>query len=398
MVLVTPLCCLVACGGGGGGGSSENPPSDNFDRRALLTSYTQQVVLPALRDFAQAATTLDAATTALRDALQIGGAAEAAQANARTAWRAAMVPWQSLELLQVGPAGSPTMFMGGLGLRDEIYSWPTVNSCRVDQETVSGDYAMADFFTRELVNTRGLAAIEYLLFDGDTSNACAAGVDINANGSWASLVSSGDLPRRRADYAARASAEVRRRAVQLRDAWEPTGGDFAGQLSRAGLSGSQYNSAQDAINDVFAALFYVELQVKDHKLALPAGLDPDCPTDTCPELRESRWANASRDHIVANLNSARRIFLGGDPSGVGFDDFLRALGAGTLADMMLADIGRAIAAVEAIPGNLESALMTDPQSVRDAFSEVKTFTDDLKSQFATVLNLEIPREGAGDND
>ena len=35
---------------------------------------------------------------------------------------------------QLGPAAS-ALTTGGEGLRDEVYSWPTVNPCRVDQET-----------------------------------------------------------------------------------------------------------------------------------------------------------------------------------------------------------------------------------------------------------------------
>jgi predicted lipoprotein len=309
-----------------------------------------------------------------------------------------MASWQVAEILQLGPAGSPTMVMGGQGLRDEIYSWPTVNPCRVDQETVSEDYLDDGFFEDELVNTRGLAAIEYLLFDSNDENACAPAVDINANGSWQALVESGDLAERRAAYAARATAAVSRRAVELRDAWEPSGGDFAGQLSRAGLSGSQFSSAQDAINDLFAALFYLELEVKDRKLAIPAGLSPDCEASTCPEQSESVFADASKEHLVANLDAGERIFLCGDASAVGFDDFLAALGAEELAAEMLADIRGAEAAAAAIPGTFIDALSTDPQSVRDAYSALKLFTDDLKSQFLTLLALEIPDDVGSDND
>jgi predicted lipoprotein len=309
-----------------------------------------------------------------------------------------MGAWQIIEVLQVGPAGAPGMTMGGLGLRDEIYSWPAVNACRVDQETASGDFASADFFTRELVNTRGLAAIEYLLFDADTNNACAAAVDINSSGMWAALVANGEVPVRRTRYASLAAAEVSRRAIELHEAWAPTGGNFAGQLTAAGSGGSIYRNAQEALDNIFAALFYVELRVKDRKLAVPAGLDPECLANTCPELQESRWADASREHILANLIAAERVFLGGTFAGVGFDDFLHGVGASDLAVEMTADFAAAIAAVEAIPGTLTSALATDPDSVRAAYTAVKELTDDLKSGFVTVLNLRIPQEGAGDND
>ena len=88
---------------------------------------------------------------------------------------------------------------------------------------------------------------------------------------------------------------MHRRAIELRDAWEPSRGNFADQLSHAGMGSPLYSSAQEAVDAVFAAFFYVELQVKDRKLGLPSGLDPDCLSATCPELQESRWAEVSKE-------------------------------------------------------------------------------------------------------
>ncbi len=370
-----------------------------FERRALLDSYAQRVALPALRDFSADAAALETATAALATSTANGTATTVETDAARAAWRTAIESWQAIEVMQVGPTGSPGMVMGGEGYRDEIYSWPTINPCRVDQETVSGDFQNPDFFVVELVNTRGLAAIEYLLFDADQTNACAAAVDINAQGTWNALVASGDLAERRSAYAAAAAAAVADRATELQTAWEPSGGDFAGELSNAGLEGSIFSDAQDAINDVFAGLFYVELRVKDRKLAAPAGISPDCEDDVCPELSESRFADASKEHIIANLQAAERIFLGGaDESGVGFDDFLVSMSAGELADEMLDELRNAIAVAEAIPGTFSEALASDPDSVRDTHAAVKMFSDDLKADFVTILNLEIPEEGSGDND
>lgn len=391
LLALTPACRNVSSGG-----SSGSP--DLFDRQALLRSYAIQVVMPAQQGFDADAAALASATAALAEAVAAGAAIDAEQTAARQAWRDAMRAWQTLEVLQVGPAGNRTLRVGGRSLRDEIYSWPAVNPCRVDQETASEDFASEDFFVREAINTRGLAAIEYLLFDPDTNNACSASVDINAQGTWAALVASDQVAGLRARYAARAAAEVHRRAVELVTAWQGPEEDFTGQLIGAGDADSIFDSAAVAIDEVFRALYYVELQVKDRKLAPPAGLHADCLANTCPELQESRWADASKDHLLANLIAAEQVFLGGSAAGVGFDDFLHAVGASDLAVEMTTDLANAIAAVEAIPGTLTEALANDPTSVRDAYIATKAFTDDLKSRFITVLSLRIGQEGAGDND
>ncbi len=395
--LLAALLLSAGCGGGGGSSSAGTAPTptpasgDTFNRRALLASVADQVVLPALRRFANDAASLAAATETLV-------ATPSQRDAARAAWRAAMQAWQAVEVMQFGPAGS-TMMMGGQARRDEIYSWPLVNPCRIDQETVRGNYADPGFFSTQLVNVRGLDALEYLLFAPDGTNACSPSVDINANGTWQALVAAGDVAARRAAYAARAAADVAARAAALRDAWEPAAGNFAAQLAGAGAGSTVYPTAQGAVDDVFAALFFIELVVKDEKIAAPAGIVPDCTTDVCPTLVESRWADVAKDEILANLAAARQLFLGGpDASGTGFDDFLRARGATELATTMLTALDAAVAAVEAIPGTMLEALAGDPDAVRDAHAALKNFTDPLKSQFVTVLNLTIPQEGAGDND
>ena len=75
-------------------------------------------------------------------------------------------------------------------------------------------------------------------------------------------------------------------------------------------------------------MFYVEVEVKDMKLAEPLGLSM-CTTETCPELVELRFSHRSLEAIRSNLRSFRRVFLGADPGmeGLGCDDLLRDVGA-----------------------------------------------------------------------
>jgi hypothetical protein len=171
--------------------------------------------------------------------------------------------------------------------------------------------------------------------------------------------------------------------------------DFAPTWKGAG-SGSSYANAQAAVDELFAAMFYVELRVKDRKLAVPVGLHVDCANEVCPDQVESVFAQRSREQILANLEAARAILTGGE--GEGFDDMLAALNGADLSTRMLADLDAAIAGFSAFEGTLQGALTTDRESVVALHDLVKAFTDDLKAEFVTVLNLRVPQEGAGDND
>ena len=365
----------------------------------MLADLAYEVIVPSIEAFETEAGDLAASTEALR--LAVGTTAHAAAlADARTAWGDAMDAWQALEVFQVGPAADTGMATGAQGIRDEVYSWPTVNACAVDQEVVDQEYDDPGFFDAALVNVVGLDAAEYLLFHTDPDNSCPSQIDINAEGTWDAL-GDAEVTARRAAYVDAIADEVLEDAESLSAAWSTGGGNFVATLSSAGLASSSFDSAQQAVDEVFAALFYVELQVKDAKLGIPAGVHVGCATETCPQLVESRLSGRSKENIIANLRAFRRAFLGGETAsaGIGFDDFLVELGAADLALEMETEVDAAIAAAEAIPGpSLESALSSDLEDVVAAHTAVKAMTDDLKSRFVTVLNLRVPDEGAGDND
>jgi len=80
-------------------------------------------------------------------------------------------------------------------------------------------------------------------------------------------------------------------------------------------------------------------------------------------------------------------------------DWLVAAGAPELAERMGDDIEAALAAVDAIEeDDLADALVADKASVESLYLATKAITDELKSQFVTVLDLELPQGAEGDND
>ncbi len=337
------------------------------------------------------------ATAKLRDAAAAAAADPSKKEDARAAWNEAIDRWQQAEMLRLGPAG-PATTPGGKDLRDLVYSWPLVSRCTVEQTIVAKSYADDGFFSGALLNTRGLAAAEYLLFYEAADNACSAAASINSAGTWAAL-SAAELAKRKADYASAAATDVAKHAKVIADTWSASGGDFAGELASAGKSGSLFETDQLAMNALTDGLYYLDSDVKDLKLGRPLGL-VDCPTETCPELVESRYAKRSRDHIKNNLIGFRRIFAGCDEGGnVGLDDLLTALGAGALAATMAADIEGAIEAADALPSSdVAFSMFEDNAKVLALHAAIKKITDALKTQFATVLDVELPQKIEGDND
>jgi predicted lipoprotein len=403
--LAAALALVAACGGGGG--SEPRPPDArvdgdgavvDFDRRGLLQHLATNVFLPMYEDFATKAEALSVAVDAYCVAVGVdaapAGDAVATLASAQDAWRAAMVVFQKADAVLVGPAE-----MDFKALRNRVYSWPLTSGCAVDQDVPVIWSTPASYrIEARLDNARSLSAVEYLLFN---DAARETSVCLGTPTGWDAIRA--DLPKARCRLTAAIADDVAAQATVLVQAWRPDGGNYGAQLVEAGTSASQIASAQEALNLVSDGLFYADKMIKDMKLGEPAGIAMNsCGAIGTPCVAEVEHAHANhgRASLLANLAGLREVFTGsvGGVEGPGFDDYLRFVGAGELADRMTASIDATIAAVEAIPVEMKQAVIDAPTQVAAAHAAAKAITDDLKTQFLTVLGLDIPDDVAGDND
>ncbi len=381
-VLTVILSGIASCGDG------NTPPDDGFDRKALLRNLAGAVIEPAIVDASVQLTALS--TTAAAFSIAIEADQDASARPIHAAWENAMEAWQHVEVFQVGPAGRGLNIAGSAGLRDEIYSWPSTIACRIDQEIVEEAYGNPGFFDAELSNVYGLDAMERLLFVRGEESACAASAPIITDGSWAAVTNKNV---RRARYAKAIADYSAAKATELADAWA-TGSEFRTAYENGT---SPYTSVRDAVDQTFGAMFYIDRQLKDQKLATPLGISADCTEMLCLDTAESGTADISLRNVQANLQAFEALFTGGSDGAQGFDDFLIARGAPELAQNMSAAITAAREAADR-GESLMDAANSDLDGTRSIHTHVKTMSDLLKSQFITVLGLTGPGEGAADND
>ena len=401
-VAAMPLAvvCLTACGGGSGkpaaGGSAGNPgggaggggDSDGaaaFSRSELLAAFGM-CAADRIHDFRGRAMALDAAVTAY-----VATPDDTSRSAARQAYRDAMDSWQIVDVMQFGPTG-PANVVGGKDFRSNIYGWPSVNRCGVEEAIVGRSYEAANVEGVLLPAVRGLYAAEYLLFYEGADTEC--GANSPAKAAWPTLTAEDREARKRA-YAAAVVANVLARATALDQAWHPTQMNFVQTMRTAGPGNAVYQTAQAAIESVGLALFYVDQRVKDLKLTLP--IDATCAGAAC---LESRYAGRSKANVRANLDGLRRIMegCGADYAGLGFDDLLADVGATALADTLRAQARAAQTALDAIEeADLDQALATDKASVVALRDAVAAITTTIKTQFFTTLSFE-PSIIPTDND
>lgn len=388
-------------GGSGGSGGMDaghdaNVPPPPFTAMGLLMASGQC----ALGHYAEFETRMELLVQATESY-----ATEPTVQNRQAAQQAfvmAMAAWQRAELFQFGPAARSTN-AGGQNLRDQIYFFPTLNRCLIDQQVVNQRYAMPTYTTAQ-ASSRGLGAIEYLLFTASPDNVCGAQVSINSEGTWAAL-STMEREQRRADYAHAAATDVLARARLLTQAWEPSGENFMAQWVAPSEAGA-FATEQEALAALVLAIFYLDTETKDDKLAIPLALPLNGVIEcinapaTCPERLESPRARISADNIRQNLIAFRQVFQGCDPAfnGLGIDDWLRSIDQGDLAERIVAALDGADAAAIAV-GSLEDATSTLPPTQALALhAAIKAITDLLKTELLMVLNVPTDIVPGGDVD
>lgn len=354
--------------------------SGTFDRPALLGA--------AATCAAWHACTFQNAIIALRQSAHEGGDSpnDDARAAVRAAWRTAMDAWSGLELFQFGPIASKTTDKyHGRGLRSFVHPWPATNRCQVETQIATKGYA-TDGFDLVVPGGRGLFAVEYVFFHPGVDTACLPNAE--ASKIWATL-SADDLVRAKVSYARAVSDDLAARAAEITNVWASDGENFGAKL----LAHEGYGSEQETLNVVAWSLLYVEKEVKDWKLAGRAGVAASAPDSETP------FAGIEIDNVRTNLRAFRRLFQGcGDGGeGIGFDDWLTATGASTLATDMLAALDGAEAAAAAFPPFAQATT----EQFSAFYGAIKPLSDLLKNSFfgsGSPLNLKLPASAASDTD
>ena len=234
-------------------------------------------------------------------------------------------------------------------------------------------------------------------FTDSTAHTCEEEDKTALDPGW-DLLDADAITLRRSTYARVVAADIAVAVAAALSAWEPNEGNFLKNFAEAGKTGSVYKTSQIAIDDLLAAMFFLEIEVKEAKLGEPMAIIGDTCATACPENLESQWARHAKENVIANLRGFESLFLGGGSDNHGFDDVLNALNAQTLATQMKADLTAAIAAFEALPDSLYETVKNNPSAGASAYTALSKVTGTLKGEFLTTLKLQIPKEGSGDAD
>ena len=354
----------------------------------VAAPFTKQALLGAASDCAawHACTFLNAATS-LRKSVHDQAAAPGDEklAAARASWATAMNEWSKMEGLLFGPVTSKVLDpYHGRGLRSFVHPWPQTSRCEVEKQIATKGWQAG--IDTVLPAGRGLFALEYVLYYPGSDTACLPASP--AGQAWTALAPA-DLVKAKNDYAVAVADNVLSLALELRNVWLPEGENFKAKLTTF----QDYGSEQEALNVVAWAMFYLEEEVKDLKLASNAGVITTDPTPETP------FALVEIENIRTNVRAFRSLFQGcsADGTGVGFDDWLVAAGHQQLASDILGALGQLQTAVDAFPPFGQAS----QEQFKQLYETLRVLTNLLKTSLfgsASPLNLKLPATAPSDTD
>lgn len=321
---------------------------------SLVSSIVENVYLPTFDSLNARAARLSSALDALK-----ASPTPVNLSAAQSAWRETREMYERNEGFAFGP------------LITSEYD-PNMDSWPIDRTGIDALVSGIASITREEIDgedgtLKGFHGIEYILL-GDNGSTTSASLTA---GQLAYLSATGQ-----------ALAAV---AFALDEAWSPSGGNFAGQLTSAGDGTSVYASVGAALQEIVSGLIEPTDEVPNSKIALPLSSG-----DTYFE--ESAFSDNTLNDLKNDLHGAYAAYTGsfsGDANGI---SVLVAGQSPSLDQQVRAQFTAAFAALDAVGPSFDDALHDNPAVLRTAQQAILTLNHTLVNQVAPIAGA------VGDDD
>lgn len=335
-----------------------SPSVPPYDRQALL-SEAAEMMSSRYADVHEASETLQTATQTLCDAPSADELAAT-----KKAYKRVFLNWQRTLAYRLGPSDDQNF--------GAEMSFAPTNPDKIEANIAGDDKLTADLIESEGGATKGLFALEYLLYaqsDADTATVLQ--------------------DKRRCDYLLLLGDHVEKTSQLLAQAWDPDGGNFEGTLKTAGSSeNTTYPAELSAISALLTGLVSAIDVMKAQKLGQALGhLD-----DSAPKLVESPYAHLSKDALLANMDGARELWTGKEHN---FDEYLKTRDQ-ALAQRVVTELSAASSAIKDIPSTLAEYVAGDDLSVGEvAYTALGDLEHSLALDVSTTLAVSL---GFNSND
>lgn len=367
-------------------------PDEKFSLEGMVRDLSERVVSRNLQQFSEHSSLL---AQHIESYCKMPDSAS--RLSAQTAWADTMYQWQKLEMMRLKPFNDPVNPIG-----EHIYSF----QLRTFPVSVFRDatkfYDDSSLGVNDLkVQLKGLNAIQAILFDANEVGAVCRNFAREARDYTGR--SEADKHAIDCNYMNLVMQDISTRIMQLRQAWTGSDAAYDSTLIAGNL--------KDSANEFSDAMFYLSKEVKDEKIAMPAGINEACRSSSCPCEGELILSGQSLNSIKANMIGFQELYYGnieGENSGLGFDDYLKNEGQEELSSKLadrIKSVVRKLSEVEdvslfemAVSMNKNNCDSNPNLDLCIIYQEVKIVTDLLKNDFIQALSLSPPSRAQGDND
>ena len=274
----------------------------DFDQEGMLVNYADQIIIPVLTDFKQAADSLDGSMDQFIQSPDLQRFI-----TLRNQMQQTWLKWQFVSHLEFGPAADEE-------LASFMNNFP-VFSDRLDQILDSSSY---DLTNNYYAYTRGFPALDYLLYGTDTS-ASQRLIQFTTD------AKSGQ----RIQLCSSIITLIQQKANSVYEAWSPNFGNYrATFISNLGVStGSSISQLVNAFNQSYE-------RIKNNRMGNPVGAKVGYLAN--PEAVEALYSRSSLALLINAVETSRFLFEGGLDA-PGLDDFLNATNAQKGGTLLIPD-------------------------------------------------------------
>ncbi|AIZ63581.1 hypothetical protein PK28_07555 [Hymenobacter sp. DG25B] len=332
----------------------DTAPASEYDRAAMLTNYSNNLIVPGY-------TALNTETTQLKAAIDafVAAPGEATLASARAELQQAYTAWQMVSGYEFGPAEQQM-------LRTNLNIYPATTST-IESNISAGSY---DLESSANLSAKGFPALDYLLYSDASATAVIARFVAQSN---------------RGRYLQDVAANINTRVGATTAGWQSYTATF--QKSEGTAVGSAVGNLVNQLNSDID-------MTKRAKVGIPSGRFTAGTAQ--PTKVEAYYSGLSLPLLKSSLQAEKAMFLGQNAAGangLGLDDYLDHVGAKYNNEALSAAIAKkfdeAIAATDAVQGPLSQAVTTQPQAVGAVYQKLQELIVLTKTDMPAALGVSI---------